>query len=286
MIVNPAAGNGRALEIGKAVAQKLKKRGVDFDMHMPETPEAAVSIARAAAERGVETVIVLGGDGTVHNVAACLCGTQTALGIIPSGTGNDFIKSAGIPNNWEKALDFIFSHPPRPVDSGRVNDDFFLNECGTGFDVATLEFADAAKKWVRGLLPYLYGVIRALFAFDPIPMHIEIGDDVVIDGKCLVCAIANGSYIGGGIPIASGADLRDSLLDVLVVDAVPRWQLPFLLPSLMKGTLHENKRIAHRYLTTHCSIRCNHMRLNIDGDIRPVAEAHFRCQPGSLLLHW
>lgn len=132
----------------------------------------------------------------------------------------------------------------------------------------------------------MYGIIRCIFTFDPVPMHIEIGDDVVLDGKFLVCAIANGSYIGGGIPIAPGANLCDGMLDVLVVDAVPRWRIPSLLPALMKGTLHEKKHIAHRYLASHCSIQCQNMHLNTDGEIYPAKEAHFRCLPGDLLLHW
>lgn len=145
LIVNPTAGNGRALETGKAVARKLKERGIDFKMHLPEKPEDAKSIAYEAAQHGAQTVIALGGDGTIRNAASALCGTQTALGIIPSGTGNDFIKSAGIPQDWEKALDFIFTHPARPVDTGRASDLFFLNECGTGFDVAVLEYANKPR---------------------------------------------------------------------------------------------------------------------------------------------
>lgn len=286
LIVNPTAGNGRAHEICKAVIRKLEERGIPHRLHRTDHPGHATEIARDAAARGVDTVIALGGDGTVTETAAGLHGTQTALGIIPSGTGNDFIKSAGIPKDWEKALDFIFSHPARPVDTGRANDLFFLNECGTGFDVEVLAYANAAKKWARGLVPYMYGVIRSIFTYDPIEMHIEIGDDVVLDGKFLVCAIANGSYIGGGIPIAPGSELNDGMLDVLVVDAVPRWRVPFLLPSLMKGTLHENKRISHRYLVPRCSVRCKNMKLNMDGEIYPSREARFCCMPGDLLLHW
>ena len=286
IIVNPTAGNGRSLQIGEAVAEKLKTLGKEFIVHKPEKPEDATKYAKEAAARGAETVIAIGGDGTIHKTASGLRGTKTALGIIPAGTGNDFIKSAGVPQKWEEALDFMLSHPARPVDVGMVNDSFFMNECGTGFDVLALDYAAEAKKRFRGLIPYMYGVIRSIISYRPTEMRLEIGDDVVLDGKYLVCAIANGSYIGGGMPIAPGADICDGQLDILVVDAVPNWQIPFYLPSLMNGTLHKKKRVAHRYLASHCAVKCNNMRLNLDGEVVPMKEARFVCEPGSLLLHW
>lgn len=286
IIVNPEAGGGRALKTSEGVVQMLRERGLDFILHKTDHPLHATQIAREAAARGSETVIALGGDGTVTETAAGLQGSQTALGIIPCGTGNDFIKTAGIPAGWKEALDFLLSHPPRPVNSGRINNGFFLNECGTGFDVMTLDFTLEAKKRMKGIWPYLYGVVRSIFAYKPVDMHIEIGDDVVLDGKYLVCAVANGRYIGGGIPISPGADLTDGLFDILVVDAVPRWVIPFYLPSLMMGTLHKKTRVAHSYRADRCFIRCDNMRLNLDGEIRPMKEARFLCEPAALLLHW
>lgn len=286
IILNPTAGNGRSLEIGEAVAARLKSLGKEFMIHKPETSEDATKFAQEAARRGAETVIAIGGDGTIHKTASGLRGTQTALGIIPAGTGNDFIKSAGIPQNWEEALDFLLSHPARPVDVGMVNDGFFMNECGTGFDVLALDYAAEVKKHFRGLIPYMYGVVRSIISYRAGDMHLEIGDDVVLDGKYLVCAIANGRYIGGGMPIAPKADLCDGMLDILVVDAVPNWQIPFYLPSLMKGTLHTKTKVAHSYRASRCVVKCNNMRLNLDGEVVPMQEARFVCEPGALLMHW
>lgn len=285
LIVNPAAGNGRSTVTCKAVTSRLKELGVEYTLHQTNHTGHATEIARNAAARGVDTVIAIGGDGTVTETAAGLNGSQTALGIIPSGTGNDFIKTAGIPMEWDKALDLILSRPARPVNTGTINNQFFINACGTGFDVMALDFATKAKKYVRGLLPYLYGVIRAIFAFRPIDMHIEIGEDMVMDGQYMVCSIANGRYIGGGIPIAPLAALTDGLLDVLVVDAVPRWKLLAYLVPLMTGKLHECK-VSHRFLTTRCKLVCKNMRLNLDGEIIPMESAEFTCQPDVLLLHW
>lgn len=285
IIVNPTAGKGRTLETSRLVAQKLTERGIPFQLHQTNHPTHATQIAREAAARGAETVIAMGGDGTLTETAAGLHGTRTALGIIPCGTGNDFIKSAGIPAKWEEALEFILSHPARPVDVGMINNSCFINECGTGFDVMALDFATEAKKVLSGLLPYLYGVLRAIVSFRPINMHIEI-DDEVLDGKYLVCAVGNGKFIGGGIPITPCADLINGKFEVLVVDAVPNWLIPFYLPSLMAGTLYKKKKVAHQYQASRVLIRCRDMRLNQDGEIIPMDEARFQIDPASLMLHW
>ncbi len=285
LIANPTAGGGRAVAIALEAAKKLKERGIDFVLHITDHPGHATKLARAAAKRNCDTVVAFGGDGTLHETAAGLRGSKTALGVIPAGTGNDFIRSAGIPTQWEEALEFLLSHPARPVNSGMMNDQFFINECGTGFDVITLDYAEKAKKYVRGLAPYLYGVIRAIFAFNPSNMHIEIGDDVVLDGKFMICAAGNGRFFGGGIPITPGADLTDGLFDILVVDAVPRWIIPFYLPSLMLGTLHK-KKYAHCYRSNKLLLRCEDMRINMDGEMQPQSEARIVCEEDTLLLHW
>jgi len=285
LIVNPAAGNGRSMATCEAVCKRLKERSISYELHQTDHPTHATQIAREAAGRGIETVIAIGGDGTVTETAAGLHGSNTALGILPSGTGNDFIKTAGIPANWEAALELILNKPPRPVDSGIINDRFFINVCGAGFDVMTLDFAEKAKKYVHGLLPYLYGVLRAIAAFKPVPMHIEIGKDTVLDGRYMIFSVANGRFFGGGIPIAPLAAVTDGLLDVLIVDAVPRWKLPAYLIPLLKGNLYQCK-ISHRYLTSRCRISSPGMRIQLDGEIIPMEEAVFSCEADQLLLHW
>ena len=274
-----------ASQVGKQLADILTKRGVPFIQRFTTHPGHATELSREAVENGAETVLAVGGDGTSFETAVGLMGTKTALGVIPAGTGNDFIKATGTPAKWMDALDFILTHPARPVDAGRINDTYFLNVCGTGFDVMVLDYAEKAKKYVRGLLPYLYGVVRTIFSYRPCPMHIQLDDGTVLDGGYLVCSVANGRYIGGGIPICPVAEVGDGLLDVVVVDNVPRWKIPFYLPSLMSGTLLK-RRIAHHYRCVSCTLSSPSMRLNLDGEILPMSQACFTCLPKALLLHW
>ena len=285
LVINPVAGKGRALRIGEEAASLLKARGIAFQKHLTDHPHHATELASQAAQRGADTVIAFGGDGTLTETAAGLRHTRTALGVVPAGTGNDFIKTIGTPRDWREALEFILTHPARPVNSGMMNDRFFLNVGGAGFDVMVLDFANAARERLSGIWSYLYGVLRAIAAFRPIPMHVEIGDDVVLDGHYMICSVGNGRFIGGGIPITPKADVTDGLFDIQVVDAVARWRIPFYLPSLMMGTLFKHRK-AHCYRAARCSVSSPGMRMQLDGEIVSVEHTRFVCESDALLLHW
>lgn len=285
LIVNPTAGNGLAKKVGQMADEALTQQGVAHEVFWTEHPGHASELSRRSAELGVATVIAVGGDGTAFETAVGLMGSQTAMGIIPAGTGNDFVKALKTPTKWDQALQYILSTPARPVDVGTMNDTFFLNECGAGFDVMVLDYALEAKKLVRGLLPYLYGVIRAIFAYKPFQMRIELDDDIVLDGSFLVCSIANGRFIGGGIPISPEADVADGYFDVVVLDSVPRHKLFKYLPGLMGGKILSFD-IAKHYRCKKCRLTSPNMRLNIDGEIWPMEKAEFACLEGALQIHW
>ena len=285
VIVNPTAGHGRAKKIGERVAECLEKQGVAFSLVETTGPGCATILAKEAAAEGVDTVLAVGGDGTVSETAAGLIHTKTALGIISAGTGNDLVKALHIPTEWQEAMEFLFAHPPRAMDAGVINDTFFVNVCGAGFDVMVLDYSMEAKKFSRGIWPYLYGVVRSIQNFKPFAMHIEIDEDTVIDGAFLICSVANGKFVGGGIPIAPTADVTDGRFDVVVVDAVPRWKIPFYLPGLLGGRLLKYKVTRH-YRARKCVLESRGMRLNLDGEILPMERADFTCLQGALQVHW
>ena len=285
LIVNPIAGNGRAKAIGAQAGEYLLEKKVEHTLVYTEYVGHATELAKQAADAGVDTVIAVGGDGTVSEIVAGLMHSQTALGIVSAGTGNDFNKSLNAPKKWQDALDFILAHPARPLDAGKMNDTFFINVCGAGFDVMVLEYSLIAKKYSQGIWPYLYGVVRAIKNFKPFAMHIEIDGDTVLDGEFMICAIANGKLFGGGIPIAPMADVADGHFDIIVVDAVPRWKIPFYLPGLLSGKLLKY-RITRHYKATRCVLSSKGMRLNLDGEILPVEHTSFTCQEGALMVHW
>ena len=282
-IVNPAAGNGFALTIMQKLEEKLKAKDVAYRVYRTEEPGHATRIAaELAADDSISAVVSVGGDGTAGEVAAGLTGTSKPMGIIPAGTGNDFIKSAGIPNDPDKALETLLHGEERRIDTGTVNDQFFLNVCGTGFDVTVLDYAENEKTKHRGLTPYFLGLIKAIFHYKSVNLTLT-ADSETEDGQYLICSIANGRYIGGGIPICPDADIEDGKLDLVMIRNVGRWQIPFYLPGLMMS------RDLKFRITRHRKVSCvvfegKDLRVNIDGDIRSMSRAEFRIRPDSLIL--
>ena len=282
-IVNPAAGTGRSTEVMGQLEPILRERNVPYRVLRTESSGHATRLARECAEDSeVQAVVAVGGDGTVGEVSAGLCCTGKAMAIIPAGTGNDLIKTAHIPKAPAEALDFLLSHDPKAVDTGRVNDRMFLNVCGTGFDVTVLDQTEYFKTRFKGLTPYLMGLIRAIFRYRPVYLKIT-ADGEKLDGEYLVCSIANGRYIGGGIPICPVAEITDGKLNLVLIRNVPRWKIPFYLPGLM-GSRDLNFSITRHLLVSEVALEGENMRVNVDGEILPMDRAVFRIQPGSLQL--
>lgn len=285
LIVNPTSGNGYALKVEKQLKDALRSRQTPCRFVHTEAPGHATALAREAAQQpDCSAVVAVGGDGTAFEVACGLMDTGIPLGIIPAGTGNDFIKTTGTPAKPLDALDFILKGTPRPVDLCSLNDRMFLNVCGTGFDVTVLDNTLAAKKYVRGILPYLVGLVRAVFHYKPVHVRLTADGDVT-EGDVLVCSVANGRYIGGGIPICPTARVDDGKLDVVVADTVPRWKIPSYLPGLMMGRILGFDITRHR-LCDRVVIDAPGMRLNVDGEIFSMDRAEFAVHPGKLLLYW
>lgn len=282
-IVNPAAGTGYALATMKKLEKNLRERNVEYCVYNTEKPGHGTNLAaELAGDPEIRAVVSVGGDGTAGEVAAGLKDTQKPMGIIPAGTGNDFIKSAGIPNDPESALDKILSGEVCKIDTGTVNDRFFLNVCGTGFDVTVLDYAESEKEKHRGLTPYFIGLIKAIFHYNSVRLSLT-ADGRKEDGQFLICSIANGKYIGGGIPICPDADIRDGYLDLVMIRSISRWQIPFYLPGLMMSRDLKFKITRHRKVS-EVLIEGKDLRINIDGDIVSMSRADFRINPGSLLL--
>ena len=282
-IVNPAAGNGFSLQVMQKLEGILKTRKTDYRIYKTEFPGHARELAAdLAKEDEISAVVSVGGDGTAGEVASGLVGTPKPMGIIPAGTGNDFIKTVQIPNDPEKALELILSGKPLPTDTGLYNDQFFLNVCGTGFDVTVLDYAEDEKKKHRGLLPYFLGLIKAIFHYRSVKLAIT-ADDKQEEGEYLICSIANGRFIGGGIPICPTASTEDGFLDLVLVRSIHRWQIPFYLPGLMLSRILHFRVTKHR-LVSKIQIKGEKLRVNIDGDIISLSEVVFRINPRSLQL--
>ena len=282
-IVNPVAGTGYANKAMRILEDILSDHQINYRIFQTESPGHAVKLAsELAGDPEVSAVVSVGGDGTAGEVAAGLTGTGKPMGIIPAGTGNDFIKSAGIPNDPVNALEQLLKGKASPIDTGTVNERFFLNVCGTGFDVTVLDYAEDEKERHRGLTPYFIGLIKAISHYRSLHLTIT-ADGVKENGLFLICSIANGRYIGGGIPICPAADIKDGKLDLVMIKGIRRWRIPFYLPGLMMSKDLTFRITKHRRVDS-VRIEGKDLRINIDGDIISLREAEFRINPASLNL--
>ena len=283
-ICNPTAGSGRAGKTGEMIHRLLEEKGIEHRMLRTETPGHATELARRAAAEGSGTVLSIGGDGTTLEVAKGLLGTDCTLGIIPAGTGNDFIKTLSIPREPATALEFALTHPAQPTDAGEINGQVFLNEIGTGFDVSVLDYAAKAKKFARGILPYLYGVIRTLFRFRSVPLTWSADGSEPVTTDVFVVGAANGGVIGGGIAIAPEAAADDGLLDVVIVGKIPRRKLPARLAGLMKGKILSFPETTWFRASSVC-FSVPGGRVNVDGEIIKTTEIRARILPAAIRIH-
>ena len=145
-----------------------------------------------------------------------------------------------------------------------------------------MDHAESLKSRYRGLLPYFLGLIKAILHYRPVHLRLKI-DGKEEEGDYLICSVANGRYIGGGIPICPAAEIRDGKLDVVLVRNVPRWVIPFYLPGLLLGKVL-SFRITRHMLAEAVSMEGESLRVNVDGEIFSMSEADFAIRKNVLRL--
>jgi diacylglycerol kinase (ATP) len=232
VIVNPAAGRGRAARMLPRVRTAFAAVGVN-EILLTRSRGHETDLARDAIERGATTLVVVGGDGTTTHVANAILnsGSHARLAILPAGTGNDFAKALGTDNVDSVTLAKKSVEPGNThVDVGKIEDHYFLNCCGFGFDVAVLE-GTLRRGWLRGNSVYLYTALTELFAYR--------GFDVRVSGESrrhMLIAIANTEYFGGMFRIAPGAQISDGELDMVTILDLPPSRRISVLSAATKGT--------------------------------------------------
>lgn len=288
VIINPTAGSGYAKRIGKDICSYMNDKCIEHRVYFTEYPGHARELAHTAAQNKREIVICVGGDGTAFEVAGGLADSDTAMGLIPAGTGNDFCKSIQTQKSPIDALKEILSSTPRRLDLGNAGENIFLNICGTGIDTQVLHYSERVKKYVRGMTPYIFGILLAIFKHKPYQLRITIDDSLVLEGNFLLCSVANGRYFGGGIPVAPYAEVDDAYLDVILVDHVNKLRIPFYLLGLL------NKKILRYKISKFFrakkikleSMNGKQLVLNEDGEIFRAKEVTFSVRPKSLKMYW
>lgn len=239
-IVNPISGTQGKDYILSLLDEKIDKEKYLWDVVYTERAGHAIEIAALAAQEGVDIVVAVGGDGTINEVGRSLVHTNTALGIIPCGSGNGLARHLHIPMDCKKALEAINDGVEDVIDYGKINTSDFFCTCGVGFDAfVSLKFANAGK---RGLLTYLEKTLQESLTYQPETYEIET-EDGFYKYKAFLIACGNASQYGNNAYIAPHATLNDGLLDVTVLEPFTVLDVPSLAFQLFNKTIDQNSRI-------------------------------------------
>ena len=268
LVINPTAGTGHAERVGREIVSILEEKKADFITLFTTHAGEGEDLARQAAAQGAETVYAVGGDGTVLEVARGLRGTGAALGIIPAGTGNDVIKTLGIPKDPREALAYQLERAPRALDAMAVNGSLSLNVAGTGFDVCVLDHAEKAKKFVRGLLPYLWGVLCTIVSYRGREMRVTIDGDSFVKKDARHLRRQRPLHRRRHSPWCPWPSRTTGCLPSSQSTICPTGKCPSSLLKLLKGRVLKIPGAVAR-TCRRLEIACEGMRVNVDGEISP-----------------
>lgn len=239
-IINPVSGIGRQKTVERLVPELLNKDLYDFEIKHTQERGHARKISLEAINQGIDILAVVGGDGTVSEVASRLVNSNVELGIIPAGSGNGMARALQIPVKTRKAIKILNKYALVKMDAGEINGKIFANSSGVGFDALISKLFHSRKK--RGLAGYIWLVAREYFKYKPQNYTLEI-DGNRMEKKAWIVSFANSSQYGNNALIAPNAVVNDKLLDVVIVKDFPGWALPSLMLRLFKGTLDKSKYV-------------------------------------------
>lgn len=243
LIANPAARRGGAASVISRLLKILAERNVDHDLELTAGPREAGMIAKAACER-YAAVVAVGGDGTVNEVVQGMVFSGKPMGVIPCGSGNDFVKSLRIPPRVEEAVEVLLRGETRTIDAGKINDRYFANGVGIGFDAA-VTVASRSFTRIKGLPLYLAALVKALGAFTPVPMTVRL-DGETIRQEMFLLTVGNGTTCGGGFVLTPRAKVDDGVLDVTAVRPMSVPAILRRLPDVFRGTIERVPQAAMR----------------------------------------
>jgi diacylglycerol kinase (ATP) len=291
LFLNPTAGRGRAGKRERRIVELLGGTRLPVELHRSsDVGELEVEIRRRV-EDGQNLIVVAGGDGSVHEATNGIlsAGGAASLGVVPTGTGNDFAKACDIPLDWEHAVRLLADRiaagqEARHVDVGRMNDRYFANGAGIGFDARVTKIAHSYRMPI-GDLVYLLAIFRGMAEGIATPRVRITADDLIWDGPLTLANIANGPWEGGMFHIAPMASNGDGQFDLMIAGPVSRRRVLTLLPTLMSGKHIGEKEILHKRIRQLTVEAEEPVVSHLDGEIQaPLRRLEISLLPGALRL--
>lgn len=237
IILNPFAGKGKAFRSIRKIEKYLQKHYMEYDMVITDSPKQAINFAFESANQGIEYIIVAGGDGTINEVLNGIMMSdnpeKVKLGIIPIGGGNDFIKNIYYPKKLEKQIKLLRRRNTQKIDIGHVEDYYFINTLGIGFD-AQVAITYSKSKTLDGSGGYMKAVMKTLIKCKSYPVEIQV-NDISIKGDKLFVSVGNGKCCGGKFHLTPDAKIDDGVFDFCIIDKLTRREIIKFLPKVIKG---------------------------------------------------
>lgn len=265
-IYNPLAGNGKAQKYYKIIADELKKSNVPHKFFETKGKAHATQICNEITTQGEQNIIVMGGDGTLHEALNGLSDpSNVKLGLIPCGSGNDFASSANIPCSPREALDIILSGKTKYVDFMDCSGVRGINVIGTGMDVDILKRC-YSNKLFKGKLKYIMSTLISAVTYKCKEMAVKT--DIYENAhKCFVLCAGNGRCFGGSIPIAPTAIIDDGELECVLVDDLSLCKRPSALLKLVTGKILEQSYTVTHKTKSISALSEAPLDIEIDGEI-------------------
>lgn len=284
-IINPVAGVKRKNKIPAYINKYLDHDKFNYEIIYTETRGHATALARNAANDKVDVVAVAGGDGSVNEVATGLLGSNTCLAIIPSGSGNGLARHLGYSINIKSTLQIINAYNCKAIDVCKVNEHYFFSLIGIGFDAFSAKVF--SREETRGFFTYAWSSIKSLTVFDNFEVTIN-AKERKFAGKTFMINVCNSNQYGYNVKIAPHANLSDGLMDVVWVDDIPKWKVPFAVFQVFTRTHKINKHF-NIFRTNALTISTpQYAYLQVDGEAVPKDKIFtISILPGSLnvLMH-
>jgi diacylglycerol kinase (ATP) len=250
-IINPTSGTKGKDDIPALIYRLTNSSEITSEVCFTEAAGHATSLARDAAEKNFDIVVAVGGDGSANETAKGLMGSNTALGIVPNGSGNGMARHLKIPLVHEDAIAVINRAQNEIIDTLTVNDEFCLGTVGIGFDAHIAHLF--AKSKVRGYATYVKLVLGEFYKYQSRTFRMDIDGQELIK-ECFLLTFANSSQFGNNAVIAPFADVKDGILDVSMMKKFPAIVAPHLIYRLMNNNIHQSRffeRACGKSVTVH-----------------------------------
>ena len=249
-IVNPISGTTTKKRVPEVIAATIDKEQFDYEIVYTEYAGHAFELAAKARDAGADIVVAVGGDGTVNEIGRALVHSNTALAIIPCGSGNGLARHLLLPINVKRSIEIINACEIHALDYGIINDHPFFCTCGMGFDAfVSMKFAEAGK---RGIATYVETVLREGLSYEPETYEI-IDAEGVTRHKAFLISCANASQYGNNAYIAPQASMSDGMMDIIIMEPFDVLDAPQISIDMMNKTLDKSSKIK--------TFKCDRLRI-------------------------